>query len=323
MFWNHSKQLGRELANAYHGSLEPCLASMGPGTCRNQVRFTHQGMKLTAYVFHPWVEIWVNNFALAQEYGEIMFSVGAPRPAMGYTVPVPDVPGLDIATLPVNDAEQVAAFAQRPEVREHLLGLALGKGEFFHFSPKQLILRKRGDCRKSVDQLLIRLSRFFALFSGQGAEADTPRIRKFMEQLTPADLEEYPVWEFCLDEENEPGQDETTVRPSPLKGPRSHLDPGAGMFAVHTEFTLANGHKLPGYLTPQPEANQDPDLLQPTLCTDQGQILLLPGQQDQAAYSDELAAQLKLPAEAIFPISYTATVRIKGGPVKGILEAQG
>jgi hypothetical protein len=39
------------------------------------------------------------------------------------------------------------------------------------------------------------------------------RIRKQASDLRPADYERFPVWEFCLDEERVPGQDECTVRP--------------------------------------------------------------------------------------------------------------
>jgi hypothetical protein len=39
------------------------------------------------------------------------------------------------------------------------------------------------------------------------------KIRKSVTALTLEDLREHSVWEFALDEEGEPGQDETTVRP--------------------------------------------------------------------------------------------------------------
>ena len=39
------------------------------------------------------------------------------------------------------------------------------------------------------------------------------RVRKPVDKLTPADLEQFPFWEFALDEEGIAGQDETTVRP--------------------------------------------------------------------------------------------------------------
>jgi hypothetical protein len=41
---------------------------------------------------------------------------------------------------------------------------------------------------------------------------DNP-IRKQVYELTHDDLAVHPAWEFCLDEEDRPGQDEATVQP--------------------------------------------------------------------------------------------------------------
>jgi hypothetical protein len=43
--------------------------------------------------------------------------------------------------------------------------------------------------------------------------------RKQVYDLTLADFDAAPVWEFALDEEAVPGQDETTVRPYEAPGP--------------------------------------------------------------------------------------------------------
>jgi hypothetical protein len=44
--------------------------------------------------------------------------------------------------------------------------------------------------------------------------ATQERIRKHVYLLTEPDLIDYPLWEFCSDEEGEEDQDETTVKPS-------------------------------------------------------------------------------------------------------------
>ena len=40
-----------------------------------------------------------------------------------------------------------------------------------------------------------------------------PRIRKQVYELRPEDFVTASIWEFALDEEGAPGQDEATVRP--------------------------------------------------------------------------------------------------------------
>jgi hypothetical protein len=43
--------------------------------------------------------------------------------------------------------------------------------------------------------------------------AATLATRKPIDQITVADLVDFPIWEFCLDEEGVEGMDETWVRP--------------------------------------------------------------------------------------------------------------
>jgi len=69
------------------------------------------------------------------------------------------------------------------------------------------------------------------------------KIRRQVYDLTLEDLNEFPVWEFALDEEGEEGQDEATVRPYMNSG---KLDPSDGMFVVRAIFTLADGSKMHG-----------------------------------------------------------------------------
>jgi hypothetical protein len=38
-------------------------------------------------------------------------------------------------------------------------------------------------------------------------------LSKPIDLLTPADIEQHPIWEFAIDEEGIEGQDETWVRP--------------------------------------------------------------------------------------------------------------
>src|ERR1700755_1744078 len=57
----------------------------------------------------------------------------------------------------------------------------------------------------------------------------------------------YPLWEFCVDEEGCPGQDEGTLRPSKAREWRSIFDHSAGydLAMAFGEATLADGRVLP------------------------------------------------------------------------------
>src|SRR5882724_9722481 len=55
----------------------------------------------------------------------------------------------------------------------------------------------------------------FAL-GGRSSTFMPQQIRKQVYELTLEDLVAFPAWEFALDEEGEPDQDEATVRPFPF-----------------------------------------------------------------------------------------------------------
>jgi hypothetical protein len=95
------------------------------------------------------------------------------------------------------------------------------------------------------------------------------KLRKQVYNLLPKDLEEFPVWEFALDEETEENQDEATVRPIETIGP---VDPKVGMFIVKAMFTLADGSSASGYLTPPIKGESSLGILQPAIVTDKGQV---------------------------------------------------
>src|SRR5689334_18367596 len=69
------------------------------------------------------------------------------------------------------------------------------------------------------------------------------KTRKPVTELTPADLEVYPVWEFAIDEESVPGQDETWVRPIESRA----IPVGRYSLSVATEFRTACGRTYPGF----------------------------------------------------------------------------
>jgi hypothetical protein len=137
------------------------------------------------------------------------------------------------------------------------------------------------------------------------------KIRKQVYELAVDDLIHFPAWEFALDEEGEEGQDEATVRPSYAPLP---LDPSESMFIVRAKFSLADGTRLPGYLTPG-HAADDLGSIQPIIITPQGQINFWMG----AVRGDisPLYQKLGKNADQIFPITFKSDVPLVGGVVFG------
>ena len=148
------------------------------------------------------------------------------------------------------------------------------------------------------------------------------RVRKQVDELTLADFERFPVWEFALDEEGEAGQDETTVRPHTHARP---LDPTNSDFIVRARFVLADGTALHGYLTLP--AGGDPDLgtLQPVILTPGGPVLFWFGRLDPkpdviASFYARLGKSSPL---QVFPLRFETDVSLVGmslcGEVPGFL----
>ncbi len=143
------------------------------------------------------------------------------------------------------------------------------------------------------------------------------KIRKQIYELTVEDLNRFPVWEFALDEECVQGQDEATVRPCEISGP---LDPSDGMFVVKASFTLADGSKVQGYLTPPVTADDSLGTLQPVIVTAAGQVMFWCGM--RVPSPNELAQQyrsLGRDANHVFPIWFESQVDLVGEKLHGRL----
>jgi len=141
-----------------------------------------------------------------------------------------------------------------------------------------------------------------------------PRVRKQIYNLTPHDLESFPIWEFKLDETDEGSQDELTVRPYLVAGP---LDPADRMFVVRAVFHLADGSRMRGYLTPPGRGDTGVGALQPIIVTDHGQVRFwcgtsAPGQKRLAQNYQLLGKE----AKQVFPLRFESDVELAGGPVR-------
>ncbi|HEX2696287.1 MAG TPA: hypothetical protein VHM28_01175 [Anaerolineales bacterium] len=142
------------------------------------------------------------------------------------------------------------------------------------------------------------------------------KIRKQVYDLTLEDFTNSLVWEFALDEETEEGQDEATVRPYKFTG---HLNPHDGMFVVQAEFTLADGSKLLGYLSPALE--NELGHIQPIIITDKGQVGFWSGimQPSEDAIASKYSLLGKSSAQ-VFPLAFKSKVEISDGYKEGIIN---
>lgn len=143
------------------------------------------------------------------------------------------------------------------------------------------------------------------------------KLRKQVYDLLPQDLEQFPVWEFALDEEGEEGQDEATVRPYIVD---ESGDEPYGMYIVRARFTLADGSIASGYLTPPPPGDMSLGTIQPVIVKENGQVGFWCG--GVAPTPERLARDYSLlsqDASRLFPLSFASDVPDCGGAVKGII----
>lgn len=124
----------------------------------------------------------------------------------------------------------------------------------------------------------------------------TPATRKSFADLTALDLETFPMWEYCLDEESD--FDESFVRPVV----RSTLPDGGDVF-VAVDVETGNGKKALGVVTASDGA-----------LTDDIASLFIDGERHLFAASAyvHLAEQLDTDVDGLFPLTLRARVRREG-----------
>jgi hypothetical protein len=144
------------------------------------------------------------------------------------------------------------------------------------------------------------------------------KIRKQVYDLVPSDLDRFPVWEFALDEEGKENQDEATVRPRESIDP---VNPDDGMFVVKASFTLANGKRFTGYVTPPVQGDDSIGTTQPIIVTEKGQVgfwcgVMKPTEEIIRNHYGILG--VTKPAD-VFPLKYETVFPISSGTIKGQL----
>jgi hypothetical protein len=163
------------------------------------------------------------------------------------------------------------------------------------------------DAFEVVEQLLREGT---APLDREAADATQARgPRKQMTDLTIEDLSQVPVWEFALDEEGEPGQDEETLRP---RRDLTVVDPRAGLFVVSARFTAADGTVFRGYLTSNDEGDEAES---PTILTEAGgRVPFAHGMvEPNPAELDGAYAALGKRASELFPVRVETLVPTTSG----------
>jgi hypothetical protein len=143
--------------------------------------------------------------------------------------------------------------------------------------------------------------------------AATIATRKPIDQITVADLVEFPIWEFCLDEEGVEGMDETWVRPLAAAA----VPNGAYSLSVAAEFETASGLRVNGLVGVTTTAGEV-EISEAVLLFD-GKYLFVPGKHDMRIdalqeHDEKLrwAIADALGTSPVFPLRYRLSVPIEG-----------
>jgi hypothetical protein len=140
--------------------------------------------------------------------------------------------------------------------------------------------------------------------------AATIATRKPIDQITVADLVDFPIWEFCLDEEGVESMDETWVRPLAAAAVPNE----AYSLSVAAEFETASGLRVNG-LIGVTTAEGEVEIAYPVLLFD-GKYLFVPSQHDmQFNAADEKLRRAVVDAlgpSPVFPLRYRLSVPIEG-----------
>jgi hypothetical protein len=142
--------------------------------------------------------------------------------------------------------------------------------------------------------------------------AATIATRKPIDQITVADLVDFPIWEFCLDEEGVEGMDETWVRPLAAAA----VPNGAYSLSVAAEFETASGLRINGLVGVTTAG--EVEISQAVLLFG-GKYLFVPDKQDMridALREDDeklrAAVADALGTSPVFPLRYQLSVLIEG-----------
>jgi hypothetical protein len=149
------------------------------------------------------------------------------------------------------------------------------------------------------------------------------RLRKQENHLTLIDINQYPVWEFALDEEAVEGQNEKTLRPFLS----STIDPAKAYLIVRASFYLHNGKSHKGFIKPlslrsrRLSTHLIPYDLAPIIVTDDGQVVFCYGtSKPSKSLLKKNYSLLGVEPENAFPIKFSSDVEVVNSITSGTLE---
>jgi hypothetical protein len=134
-------------------------------------------------------------------------------------------------------------------------------------------------------------------------------LRRQVYLLTAQELTDHPIWEFCLDEEDIPGQDEATVKPSEDSEVPGY-SPGA--YIIGADAVFADGTSALGYLYSGEPG--DWGCIQPNVVTQGGQVNFWLGAlrfigDVEKRIADQLRVLGRGPGQ-IFPVTFKSRAKI-------------
>jgi hypothetical protein len=129
------------------------------------------------------------------------------------------------------------------------------------------------------------------------------RTRKPVDALTPDDLAAFPIWEFAIDEEDEPDRDETWVRP--VKAAR--VPRGRASLSVAADVETASGLRCDGFVGISTIEAVEIDAL---VLLVGGKYLFLSARHPETR--TELCAALGVRESEAFPLRYRLRILIRG-----------
>ena len=144
-------------------------------------------------------------------------------------------------------------------------------------------------------------------------------MRKQVDELSSADFEAHPCWEYASDEEGRKGQDQCTVRPFE----QSRLLGETGQVMVQAVFFFPNGRIRLGMITLN--AGDDPSGHQPVIFFKKAKRLYFYNGSSQPTKAEvrNFVRSLEKVCPSPFPIRYVSSVQASNGRPLGFGELRG
>ena len=130
--------------------------------------------------------------------------------------------------------------------------------------------------------------------------------RKPIDQITVADLIDFPIWEFCLDEEGVDDMDETWVRPVAAAAVPADE---AYSLSVAATFETASGLRVDGLIGVSTAG--EVEIEHPVLLFD-GKYLYVPRIDMSQSHRERAAIADALGTSPVFPLRYRLNVLLEG-----------